>query len=174
MARFDECLSSILRSEGGYVNNPNDPGGATNKGITQKVYDEYRRTAGRIPQPVMLITDAEVADIYKRQYWNPCKCDVLPKGVDLLVFDAAVNTGVKQAAKFLQRALGVDDDGSIGPATIQALTNDVKNGMTADIIENLLSQRRSFYLEIIENKPSLSVFKKGWLARADRLTTEVA
>src|SRR5688500_6264664 len=103
--RFEECLKLVLVHEGGYANHPKDPGGATNFGVTQRVYDGYRLKAGVAKRSVKEITKTEVSAIYKRQYWDLIDGDELPAGVDYVVFDGAVNSGCGQSVKWLQRAL---------------------------------------------------------------------
>ena len=118
-SNFSSSLELLLKHEGGYVNHPDDPGGRTNQGITQRVYEKF---LGRD------VTEEEMKDmppdkvfaIYKTQYWNRVRGDDLPPGVDLCVFDWAVNSGVSQASKALQRVLGVLDDGIIGSRTVAA------------------------------------------------------
>ena len=92
---FQECLKEVLRAEGGYSNNPHDPGGRTNHGITQRIYDTYR--GKRRKQDVLKITPVEVATIYKDYYWDPVMADTLPYGYDYTLFDAAVNSGPRIA-----------------------------------------------------------------------------
>ena len=91
---FDSALKFVLRWEGGFVDHPNDPGGRTNKGITQKVYDGWRGRQGRAAQDVQLIGDDEVHSIYASDYWVPPRCDLLATPLDLVQFDTAVNMGV--------------------------------------------------------------------------------
>ena len=122
---FPNCLAVTLKQEGGYSNNPHDPGGATMRGVTQAVYNAYRRALGLPGQTVRLISDSELQDIYRRQYWEAIRGDLLPKGLDMAVFDMAVNSGVVPAIKILQKALGVPADGHFGLITQGALP---KNG----------------------------------------------
>jgi lysozyme family protein len=117
---FPAALAATLRYEGGYSNHPKDPGGATMRGVTQRVYDAWRRTRGLKPRSVKVITDAELAQLYRLQYWAAVRGDDLPAGIDAAVFDAAVNSGPVRAAKWLQAALGVSQDGHIGAVTIDA------------------------------------------------------
>lgn len=119
-SNFDEALKRVLVHEGGYADHPADPGGATMKGVTQRVYDGWRRRQGKATRAVRLITDAEVAAIYRVQYWDAIRGDDLPAGIDYATFDGAVNSGTSQATKWVQRALGVADDGQIGEATLSA------------------------------------------------------
>src|SRR3989442_10698751 len=117
---FADALQFVLQQEGGFVDNPADPGGATNHGITQATYDRYRAAQGLAPQGVAQITDTEVTEIYQTQYWSVCRCDELERldvGLGLAVFDTAVNSGVREASRMLQRLLGVRADGVIGPQT---------------------------------------------------------
>ena len=110
-SNFDRCLEEVLRHEGGYVNDPHDPGGETNMGISKRSYPK---------EDIKGMTRARAAEIYRRDYWNPVRGDDLPAGMDLVAFDGAVNSGVSRGAKWLQSALGVTADGMIGPQTIAA------------------------------------------------------
>src|SRR5215212_9684838 len=92
-AAFQASLPFILRWEGGYVNHPADPGGATNKGVTQRVYDDWRVRRGMPARDVRQIMDDEVHAIYEAGYWTPPHCDLLPRPLDLVQFDTAVNMG---------------------------------------------------------------------------------
>ncbi len=168
MSRFDQCLKFILEVEGGYCNDPSDRGGATNCGVTQSVYDDYRVSAGRNQQPVVGISADEVADIYRKRYWQVVRGDQLPCPVDLVVFDAAVNHGPQQAGLFLQRAVGIDAKGTVGPRTLAA----VQQG--TGVAEAVIEQRRAFYQLLAERKPSQRKFLKGWMNRLDRLAKEIA
>lgn len=156
-ANFDRCLSLVLASEGGYVNSPHDLGGATCKGVTQRVYDSYRRNRGQACQTVRVITPAEVSDIYRVQFWNAVDGDQLPPGVDYAVFDPAVNSGVATGAKWLQRAVGVAQDGHIGQITLAAVAKaDPK------VVINAICDRRLSFLEALHN---WRYFGRGWKNR---------
>src|SRR5712692_4452895 len=120
--RFDSSLQFVLKWEGGFVDDPADPGGATNKGITQGVYDSYRKRKGLAHQGVKSISDAEVSEIYQSSYWDAAKCGSLPAPLDLVEFDTAVNMGVGRAVKFLQHCLHISEDGVFGAATETALS----------------------------------------------------
>src|SRR5687768_14939208 len=111
---YAEALKHVLKYEGGFVNNKNDPGGATNFGVIQRTYSGYRKRKGLKPRSVKLIEPAEIADIYRNDYAAKVRFDDLPPGVDFVVFDGAVNSGPMQSVKWLQRALGVKVDGRIG------------------------------------------------------------
>lgn len=114
MGNFDRALEILLESEGGYVNHPSDPGGATRYGITQAV----ARESGYIGDMRVLPINT-AADIYRAKYWNACQCDELPWPLCLYVFDAAVNQGTNAAIKMLQKLLQTVQDGVIGPATLR-------------------------------------------------------
>ena len=160
---FSDSLKVILVHEGGYANDKDDPGGATNKGITQGVYDSFRRSVDLPTRSVQYVSKAEVERIYLENYWNDGKCNMLPIGVNLVHFDFAVNAGIGQAAKTLQRCLGVDADGVIGPKTINAAAS------YADGIESLIysysNAREAFYRSIVTRNPKLDKFLKGWILR---------
>jgi lysozyme family protein len=101
---FEPCLVVILRNEGGKVDNPHDPGGRTNRGVTQHTYDDYRKLKGLATRDVYTITDEEVRYIYKGRYWDVIGADTLPKGLDLATFDPCVNSGPGKAKQWLSMA----------------------------------------------------------------------
>lgn len=103
---FDAALAFVLRAEGGYSDHPADPGGATNRGITQATYDAWRRAKKLPPRPVREITGEEVKAIYRERYWNPIRGDDLPPALALAAFDTAVNMGVAAAREGLKVANG--------------------------------------------------------------------
>ena len=119
LRRFAACVAVTLRWEGGYVDHPKDPGGCTNHGITRATLERWRR-APTSCDDVRALTEKEAQAIYRAHYWNAVQGDALPDGIDLVVFDFAVNSGRRRAAQFLQRQLGVEDDGVIGPVTLAA------------------------------------------------------
>nr|WP_284701212.1 glycosyl hydrolase 108 family protein [Rhodoplanes tepidamans] len=149
-------MQRVLVYEGGYSNHPSDPGGPTNKGIIQRVYDGYRKAEGLEPRSVRELTKAELTDIYRRQYWDKVQADRLPAGVDFVMFDSAVNSGPSQATKWLQRALGsVQVDGELGEATIAAAQAHPDHDA---LIAGVLSRR----LGMLQNLRTWSVFGVGW------------
>lgn len=160
MGEFDRALAKVLVHEGGYVNHPKDPGGATNQGITQRVYDDYRKTMGIKSQPVSMLTNAERDSIYRARYWALIKGDSLPVGVAYVVFDGAVNSGVSQSVKWLQRALGVPADGVIGPQTINAARAHENH----DWLVRKICDLRMAFLRALK---TFSTFGKGWTRRVD-------
>ena len=170
---YAQSLSLLLAHEGGFVNNPKDPGGPTNKGITQKVYDRYRIAKALPVRSVKLIEDAEVADIYRNEYWNEIDGDKLPAGIDYAVFDYAVNSGITRAVADLQRCInknanfyGVSGqlkvDGRFGTATEQAAVKAGENGATK-LIEDYCDRRLSF----MKSLKTWGTFGKGWQRRVE-------
>lgn len=162
MSDFDLALPKVLIHEGGYSNHPKDPGGATMKGVTQRVYDDYRKTKRLPPRAVKNISNDEIRDIYKRRYWDMFKGDDMPLGVAYVVFDGAVNSGVGQSVKWLQRALqpGYTGpiDGLVGDGTIRAI-NDTLNKQA--LIDKICDQRMAFLRAL----KIWSTFKTGWTRR---------
>lgn len=120
---FDKCLTMLLKHEGGFVDHPKDPGGMTNLGVTKAVYDKW---IGRESTEAEMrgLTQDDVAPIYKKNYWDRCKCDQLPSGADWSVFDWAVNSGTGRASKAMQKIVGAKQDGAIGPKTLQMIANE--------------------------------------------------
>ncbi len=154
---FPASLAAVLQSEGGRVDDPQDPGGRTAYGVTQRVYDDWRRAHSEQPQDVWDIPPDETAAIYKALYWNLLKADELPSGVDFTTFDFGVNSGIGRAAKFLQRVVGVPDDGQIGSQTLAAVA-----GMdAADVINGLCDARLAF----LQGLPTFVRFGHGWSTR---------
>jgi lysozyme family protein len=162
MSEFERALTKVLVYEGGYVNNPKDPGGETNKGVTKAVYDSYRKGHGLPVQSVRLISDTELRDIYKSRYWDLFKGDEMPAGVSLIVFDGAVNSGVAQSAKWLQRALAPfyqgTVDGLVGPGTLAAIA---RHPDKRKLIADICAQRLAF-LKTLKTWPT---FGRGWSSR---------
>ena len=162
---FAEALPFILKEEGGYVNDPKDSGGATNKGITQKTYDAFRKSNGHEERSVRYLTKTEMSKIYS-DIWTSCKASELPVGLNVLHFDFAVNAGNRQAAKILQRAVYVEEDGIIGPMTL----GKIKSSDTQALIQEYSELRKEFYRGLVANRPKDLKFLKGWLLRTDRVT----
>lgn len=168
-AAFAAALPFVLRWEGGYVNHPNDPGGATNKGVTQKVYDRWRQGQDLPARDVRLLEDAEMAAIYETGYWTPPRCDLLQRQLDLLQFDTAVNMGPKRAVTFLQQSLGCAADGAFGSAT-RAAVGQCDLGA---VVIRYCETREAFYRQRVAQRPDQGVFLKGWLNRLNALRQEV-
>jgi len=158
-ARFEECLQQTLHWEGGYSNNPRDPGGMTMKGIIQREYDRYRIRKGLPKQWVRKISDAEVEEIYRTNYWNVLRCDELPAGVNLATFDYGVNSGDDRSARALQTIVGAHVDGKIGDETIIA----VRNHDPDQVVTELLAARRRF----LRGLSTFDEFGNGWMDRCN-------
>ena len=156
MSNFQECLDLVLKSEGGWVNHPSDPGGETNLGVTKRVWVEY---VGHPVESLKKLTKEDVAPLYELKYWRPCYCEVLPRGLDFVVFSMGVNAGPGRSVKLLQSAIGCVPDGVIGPATRGLISSS--NG--ADIIKKFSDARREYYKTL----KVFPIFGKGWLARVD-------
>ena len=159
---FEKALKRILKHEGGYVNDPLDSGGMTNLGVTKRVWEEF------VGHPVSeadmrALTPEIIAPMYKMKYWNSSYCEVLPKGLDYVVFDFAVNAGTGRSVKTLQQAIGCVADGVIGPKTMAAI-NDAE---PKDLITKFSDARADFYQGIVARKPDQARFIKGWLNRVE-------
>lgn len=158
--RFELCLAQVLRHEGGYVDHPSDPGGATNMDITRKTLARWRNVSPWWDLPksaVQQLTRAEAARIYRAGYWNLCRAGDLPAGIDLAVFDYAVNSGPDRAIRTLQSALGVVVDGLVGPLTIGAAAR-----ADAGAVVNAICDRRLGFLRALS---TFAVFGRGWTSR---------
>jgi lysozyme family protein len=161
---FDASFARIIKSEGGYVNDPADRGGETNLGVTIAAWGAYLKRAIQ-PGEMKALKQETVKPFYKQMYWDLVKCDDLPVGVDYAVFDFAVNAGTGRAAKFLQRSVGADDDGVIGAGTLGL----VAKTDPAVLLKNFAEQKQRFYNGLAEKNPSQQKFLKGWLARVDHV-----
>jgi len=162
--RFPDALAVVLAREGGYVNDPDDPGGETNHGVTARVYARWRKGRGLPAHSVRLIQPAEIAAIYDAEYWDPVRGDELLRlgfGVALVVFDFAVNAGVGRATRLLQRTVGVPEDGAFGPATLRALEAATPDAFVAGYSRG----REGFYERLAARRPPLRKFLRGWLKR---------
>jgi len=157
-SNWQKSFDLMLASEGGYANHPSDPGGMTNLGVTKRVWEEW---VGRESneKEMRSLTKEMVEPLYKRKFWDACRCDDLPLGIDYLVFDMAVNAGVGRSAKLLQHCVGVSADGAIGPITITA----VKSKDPEELIEKFSEARELFYRGLT----TFDVFGKGWLNRVE-------
>jgi len=159
---FAHVMPKILVHEGGKVNHPKDPGGRTNQGVIQRVYDGWRQRQNLPLRSVYEMEPHERDLIYKKQYWDAIKGDSLPQGVDYVVMDGAVNSGPIQSIKWLQRALGVTADGQLGQATLGALEaiNDV------DFLIGKILERREAFLRALK---TFKTFGKGWMNRVKQV-----
>lgn len=150
---LDKALELLLRHEGGFVDHPSDPGGATNHGITERTARQHGYTGNMRDLPLSV-----AITIYRKQYWLMIKAEQLPDSLRFHVFDAAVNSGHVQAIKWLQRAAGVKDDGIVGPMTIKA---------AASVSPAKYSATRLRFMTDLKTWPT---FGRGWARRiADNL-----
>ena len=152
MSNFDKAFDLLIANEGGYVNNPKDPGGETNCGITKTV-----AAANGYAGDMRTMPKETAKGIYKKMYWDKLQCDQFPFVVAFQLFDAGVNHGNSQAVKFLQRALSVVDDGVIGAKTIAAVSK--LEDLQIVLLFNV--ERINFYT----NLKTFSTFGKGWIRR---------
>jgi len=160
LSNFPASLALILKSEGGFVNHPRDPGGMTNLGVTRNVWKEWVKH--EVDEAEMRsLTPELVTPLYKARYWDACKCDDLPRGVDYVVFDSAVNMGAFRAAKLLQAELGVTADGVIGRATIAAATA----ADPAELLQAFSQGKGEFYKSL----STFATFGRGWLNRIEHV-----
>lgn len=157
---FDASFARIIKSEGGYVNDPSDRGGETNLGVTIGAWGAYLNRAIQ-PGEMKLLTQDTVRPFYRSMYWDKVKGDDLPVGVDYAVFDFAVNAGPGRAAKFLQQSVGATPDGAIGPGTMAL----VAKATPTDILQKFAQQKEAFYNSLAEKNPTQQKFLKGWLNR---------
>jgi lysozyme family protein len=157
---FDKALAAVLVHEGGYVNNPKDPGGMTNLGCTKAVWEEH--CGHSVDEKTMrALTPVDVGPLYKRKYWDKVQGDELPSGVDYVVFDAAINSGAGRAAKWLQACVGVEPDGGIGPKTLEA----VRAVNPEQLIKDYSKRRLSFLSDL----STWETFGRGWFKRVNEV-----
>lgn len=145
---FEQAFQRVLGSEGGYSNDPRDPGGETKFGISRLAYPG---------EDIKGMTIERAHEIYRRDYWGPAGCDAVPDGAKLPLFDAAVNSGVKTAIKLLQRACGTSPDGILGPLTLQA----VQSMPAPRLVARLVGQR----LALLVSLPAWPTYSRGWTLR---------
>lgn len=153
---FDQAFERLLGHEGGFVDHPSDPGGATRWGVTERVARANGYTGNMRDFP-----EIAAKHIYRKSYWDAVRADELPEAVRYAVFDAAVNSGARQSIIWLQEALGVPADGRLGPVTMAA-------AMRADgqkLKAKLLSQR----LEFMASLSTWPAFGRGWARRIAEL-----
>jgi lysozyme family protein len=164
---FDNFMVDLLKVEGGFVNDPDDSGGATNRGITYRTYETYYKNEHGVvsdEENHLNMSEEEASAIYKHYYWDKVHADLLPSGVDVLVADMAVNSGVSAASKCLQRAVNAEQDGFIGPKTlakVEAVGSRV-------LIHKLFLLRREAYFNIAAIRNNLK-FYIGWINRLNHM-----
>ena len=155
-SNWDNAFNLMLKSEGGFVNHPSDPGGMTNLGVTKATWENW---VGRESDEAEMrgLTPEKVEPLYKKKYWDAVRGDELPMGLDYLMFDFAVNAGAGRAIKTLQTAVGVTPDGGFGSMTMAA----VQAVDPVELIERFSQAKENFYRSLT----TFSTFGKGWLNR---------
>lgn len=148
MSAFDRALEIVLGHEGGYSNHQADPGGETRYGISKRAHPDV---------DVRNLTLAQARQIYLERYWLPLHADAMPESAAIQVFDAAVNHGIKPAVRMLQRALQVQDDGVIGPVTLNAMVSIDD----ARFVAHFAAERLSYYTDLA----GWEAFGRGWTRR---------
>lgn len=175
---LDAALDYLLEEEGGWSNHVADRGGATMYGVTQAVYDDFRKKIAKKPvQSVRKISKAEAREVYDILYWRAARCDRLPWPISYLVFDAAVNSGVSRGVRWMQQGLGLKQDGLVGPNTIAAAQKAVQEGDGRKVL-GIVDSRAEFLARLVQRSPSQAAFLLGWWRRTLRvlaraLTAEV-
>lgn len=157
-SNFMACFAVTESFEGGYANDPHDPGGATLKGVTQATYSTWLKEHGRPGKPVRHAPDADIQAIYREYYWTPVRGDDLHDGLDLVMVDTGWGSGPHTAIRLLQHSLGVTADGNFGPGTLAAL--DAHFG-SAQLIDDVCARRIAFFRSLSTWK----YFGRGWTSR---------
>lgn len=160
---FARALSLVLKHEGGWADHPEDPGGATMKGVTLANFRRYVKP-NATKADLRKITDEQISHVYRRFYWEAVSAGELPDGVDYAVFDFAVNSGPGRVAKYLQAVVGVPADGKIGPATLAA----VRAKAHAAVIHELCDRRMAF----LRGLKTWNTFGTGWTSRVKGVRSE--
>ena len=157
---FKETIDIVLKHEGGYVNDPKDAGGETNFGISKRAYPHL---------DILSLSESQAEGIYWTDYWLKCQCNVLPKGLDLMVMDCAVNMGVARASKILQNIVGTKADGIIGSITLRAVWRLTETPESTESIIKMYSHVRQGHYEAMTTYP---LYGKGWTRRNQETLNE--
>lgn len=172
MTIYDEAWTYVLENEGGYSNNPCDAGGASKYGISLRFLKGLPIDEGDInkdgkidKEDIQTLSLEEAKEMYKNHFWLSASCDkIKSRRVAVKLFDMAVNFGVKTAVRMLQKIVGAQQDGIVGPQTLGI----VNNMHAADLMKSLVRACEGRYRSIVERNPKQEVFLKGWLKRAKR------
>lgn len=173
---LDEALPMILAFEGGKVDDPDDAGGRTNHGITQRTFDAWLKEHQQPSRDVWTITPDETATIYRVRYWDAIDGDglaALSGKLALCVFDGAVNHGVGLSARMLQRVVGATADGVIGPKTLDLVQTHLAVRGEPPVLTDYLKRRVAIYQNIIANNLPQQKFARGWRNRVNSLAIKV-
>ena len=164
MTAFDICFASIIKAEGGFVNDSRDSGGVTNLGVTMRAWAAW---VGHpvTPGDMRVLTPPMVAPFYRANYWNPVHGDNLPTALGLVLFHCAVNAGPARAAKLLQGIVGTVPDGALGPATLAAVRKRIEARVSGlgDLVHEFQDALRAYYRSL----HNFDAFGKGWENRAN-------
>jgi lysozyme family protein len=166
---FDKSFDLVICHEGGYVWDKDDPGGETNLGVTNAAWSEYLNrivTHGEIKA----LTRDMVKPFYKKLYWDKVRGDELPMGVDYMVFDFAVNSGITQSSKTIQRCVDAVPDGIIGIKTLES----IKKRNPHVIASEFRKAKETFYKNLVDQKPHLKKFLNGWMNRIVQVDVTVS
>jgi len=166
---FEDALKFVLKWEGGFTNHPKDPGGATNKGITQKVYDVYKVSRKHPKMSVKHILDFEVKEIYETKYWDLVRAKWLKAPLGLVMFDTAVNFGPAGAIRRLQKALRIKVTGT----RTQEISDVIHECDAGKVALEICKLRKIWRNYRVKQKPSQKVFLQGGLNRDNDLINEV-
>jgi lysozyme family protein len=162
---FDDALAHTLEFEGGYSNNPADPGGPTMCGVTLATYSAFLGREATVVE-LKAIPQEHLLAIYGQHYWDACRCDDLPGGLDACVFDFSVNSGAYKAIKALQALAGAKQDGVVGPKTLAAVAAWVR----AHGLKNAIALYQHERQEYMERLATFPIFGKGWTRRVNDMT----
>ena len=173
---FSRGMEFVMKWEGGFVDDPDDPGGRTNKGVTQKTYDRWRKAKGLLSEDVLHITEQEVDAIYLDDYWKKVVQKWYPDNLAIALFDSAVNMGQRRAVSMLQHAINetrtgpnIGVDGVAGNQTYTALRDCISSGAQGALLESYVGVRRGVYYGIVDRRPRSAKFLNGWLNRLNDL-----
>ena len=173
MDNFEKAIGYVLMNEGGLVDDPDDPGGITNFGITLRTLSDYFSSGhnpqrAATPDDIKNLTLEQAKTIYRECWWEKMRLDEINHvGVATAILDIGVNSGPSRAIKTAQQAAGVRVDGVMGPKTIDAINSTTPG----DFVDHCASLMRDFYRELADMRPSSKKFLAGWLARANRIET---
>lgn len=148
MSEFDRAFELVVGHEGGYVNDPRDPGGETKFGISKHAYPQ---------EDIKGMTLDRAKGIYKKDFWEKLRCESMPRAVAFTVFDAGVNCGLSHAAEWLQKVVGVTVDGVIGPRTLEAVAQ-----ASGAIVAMKINAVRLVYHSAL---PTWDIYGRGWARR---------
>ena len=179
MKSVEEMIQDVIQREGGYVDHPEDRGGPTNFGITRKTLSRYYGHVAT-PREVQLLSIEVAEEIYKRNYFYGPGINTLESAIQPFIFDCAVNHGPRTAVKFIQRVCNqagytpkLLEDGAIGPKTRKA-ASWAQQAMQSIFLKALIEERKNFYRQIVDARPSQNTFFTGWMNRVKEFEEEVA